>query len=364
MSNSGADRLAYGQCWEDADILLQALGDLHGKRCLSIGSGGENSLALLAAGAQQVTVIDSNPAQIFCLQLKLAAFQCLVYEQVLEFLGWQPCSNRLELYHQCRQAMTANAREFWDKHPQWIVQGLVNAGKFEHYLAKFRRFILPLCHTKQRIDHWFAQQTASERRDYYHRVWNTWRWRLLFRLFCSQAVMSRLGRQRSYFRYVEASVAEHLLRRVEQVLITHSPDNNPYLCRLLTGENNHVMPVAMRPENFDTIRQNLGKLTWHVCTLDEYLGQLKTSTSEARFEVFNLSNIFEYMSEADFHTSLSKLADIASSGSLMVYWNMMVNRTSSVQHGDQFCWLSEVAAELHGRDQIFFYSNFVVAQRL
>jgi S-adenosylmethionine-diacylglycerol 3-amino-3-carboxypropyl transferase len=39
--------IRYGQCWEDADILLTALDIQPGDVCLSIASAGDNTLALL-----------------------------------------------------------------------------------------------------------------------------------------------------------------------------------------------------------------------------------------------------------------------------------------------------------------------------
>ena len=47
-------RLSYGQCWEDADRLVEGLAPLEGRRVLSIASGGENTLALLAEGPERL----------------------------------------------------------------------------------------------------------------------------------------------------------------------------------------------------------------------------------------------------------------------------------------------------------------------
>ncbi len=55
--------IRYAQCWEDADVLVEALRPA-GRTCLSIGSAGDNSFALLAAGARHVHVAEMNPAQV------------------------------------------------------------------------------------------------------------------------------------------------------------------------------------------------------------------------------------------------------------------------------------------------------------
>ena len=51
--------LRYGQCWEDADVLTEALAVGPGDDCLSIASAGDNTLALLAGGPRSVLAIDA-----------------------------------------------------------------------------------------------------------------------------------------------------------------------------------------------------------------------------------------------------------------------------------------------------------------
>ena len=69
--------IRYAQCWEDADTLVAALTPSPGQVGISIASGGENTLALLASGPERVIAIDLNPAQLACLELKVAAFRDL-----------------------------------------------------------------------------------------------------------------------------------------------------------------------------------------------------------------------------------------------------------------------------------------------
>ena len=55
------DKIRYAQCWEDADILLEALDIEPGHTCLSIASAGDNTLALAGAGAGRVIAVDPPP---------------------------------------------------------------------------------------------------------------------------------------------------------------------------------------------------------------------------------------------------------------------------------------------------------------
>ena len=51
--------ILYGQCWEDADVLVEALPITNRSVCLSIVSAGDNTLALLAHGPKKVIAIAS-----------------------------------------------------------------------------------------------------------------------------------------------------------------------------------------------------------------------------------------------------------------------------------------------------------------
>src|SRR5439155_15927305 len=67
--------IRYAQCWEDADVLLDAL-DIHpGEVCLSIASAGDNTLALLTRNPKRVVAVDLSASQLACLELRVAAFR-------------------------------------------------------------------------------------------------------------------------------------------------------------------------------------------------------------------------------------------------------------------------------------------------
>src|SRR5512142_1052517 len=94
--------IRYAQCWEDADVLLEALDIQPGDVCLSIASAGDNTLAMLAKSPGAVLAIDLNPAQLACLELRVAAFRELAHGEMLELWGSAPSTRRESLYHRCR----------------------------------------------------------------------------------------------------------------------------------------------------------------------------------------------------------------------------------------------------------------------
>ena len=350
--------LRYAQCWEDADVLLEALAVQPGDVCLSIASAGDNTLALLTRRPGRVVALDLSEVQLACLELRVAAYRELDHPGRLELIGSRPSRRRGDLYRRCRPQLSATAQSFWDANPRAVERGVGGAGKFERYLALFRRWLLPLVHGPGRVARLLQGGSFEEREAFYRSEWDSWRWRALFRLFFSRAVMGRLGRDPSFFRYVEGSVAERILARARHALTRLDPAENSYLQWILTGRHLEALPFALRPENFEPIRDNLDRLEWHPLSLEDYLGRAGSGAVQR----FNLSNIFEYMSLPNYHALLGQLLEAGDAGGRLVYWNMLVPRHRPPELAGCLRPLSEIAAELHARDRAFFYSDLVIEE--
>jgi len=348
--------IRYAQCWEDADILLKALNVREGDVCLSVASAGENSLSLLTCNPARVIAVDMNPAQLSCLALRVAAYRTLSHEELLQLIGSRECSHREVLYRQTRDVLEPNAREFWDVRPEAIRAGIGNAGKFEDYFSLFRRNVLPWIHSRRRVEQLLAGGTAEERHHFYTRHWANRRWELLFRVFFSRFVMGRFGRDPEFFRYVEGSVSERILARAKHALTELDPTANPYLQWILTGQHTTALPHALRPENFQIIRENLDRLEWHCLSIEELL----QAEPGLRMDCHNLSDIFEYMSDDYFHELLSKLVSHSKDGARLAYWNMLVPRSRPKKLAHQLIANEDLSKQLHLQDKAFFYSRFIV----
>ncbi|MGD7652806.1 MAG: DUF3419 family protein, partial [Verrucomicrobiales bacterium] len=281
----------YGQCWEDADVLAGAL-EPAGRRCVSIGSAGDNSFALLAAGAEQVTVVEMNPAQVACIELRRAAYRVLEYPEFLELAGVRESVRRGELFDRCAGLLADDARSYWLADDGWREEGMIQAGRFEAYFRMFRERVLPWVHTRGKVMKLLEERDRVEREMFYQGEWNSWRWRMMFKVFFSRFVMGRLGRDPEFFRYVEGSVAERILERVEHALVELEPAANPYLRWILTGTFGVDFPLALREEHYGVIRGALEQ-----DRLSVVRGSLEDCLRDGgeKFDAFNLSDIFEYM---------------------------------------------------------------------
>jgi S-adenosylmethionine-diacylglycerol 3-amino-3-carboxypropyl transferase len=349
--------IRYAQCWEDADILLEGLAIRPGDTCLSIASAGDNSLAMLAAGAGRVIALDLNPSQLACLELRVAAYRELTHPELLELIGSTASRRRMELYRRCRMLLAAETRAFWDANAAGVEGGIGGAGKFERYFDLFRRRVIPLVHSRASVDRLLEGGDAATREKFYREEWDTWRWRLLFRVFFSRFVMGRMGRDPSFFRYVEGSVAERILARTRHALTFLNPADNPYIQWILAGRHTSALPFALRPGNFDIIRAALERLEWRCQALEEFLDE-----GESSIDRFNLSDIFEYMSPENHHRLLERLIHAGRSGGRLAYWNMLAPRSRPESLADRLKSLKDEGERLLLKDKAFFYSAFVVEE--
>ncbi|MBF8262853.1 MAG: hypothetical protein HW387_518 [Parachlamydiales bacterium] len=350
--------IRYANVWEDAEILCEALApSAQNGRVLSIASSGDNALALLTLDPKEIVAVDLSPPQLACLELRIAAFKELDYTGLCEFLGIVPSQNRVEMYRTLLKGhLSAIAIAFWDERLCDIRNGIIHAGKFERYLRLFGQWILPLIHSHSTIANLLKPKSEAERIRFYEKSWDHRRWRLLFKIFFSRFVMSRAGREPSFFNHIEGTVGERILARSKKALTKSSTHKNPFLHYILKGNfTTEILPFYLLPEHFRTIQSRVDRIR---------LVHGPITQVEGRFDAFNLSDIFEYMDEDEFGACYSKLLTMAHANARLAYWNMLVPRSCPKSCRHQVLPLSERAAALHQKDRAWFYQKFVIEQRL
>lgn len=356
--------IRYAQCWEDTDILLAGLNVQSHHTCLSIASGGDNTLALLTAQPQKVIAIDFSLAQIACLELRAAAYQNLSYQEMIDLVTSKADiapELRLALFQRCQVDLSPATRRFWSDRQAIIAQGLMSGGKFERYLRLFRQRILPLIHSPSMIENLFKQIESQKRQIWFQEEWNTWRWQLIFKLFFSRFVMGRLGRDPSFFKYVEDNVAQSILTRANTALMRHNPQTSSYLQWIALGNYQMALPYALRSENFAEIHNNLNRLEIHHLGLKEYLKKYPSQTINR----FNLSNIFEWISLDNYVDLMQAILKVSEANTRLLYWNLLVDRHSSLLDSKKvgrspFTPCVDLSKQLYRDSKIFFYKRLVI----
>lgn len=351
MASSSTDPpLLYARLWEDHRVLRDGLRLGPDDDVFSIAAAGDNGLALLLDDPRSVTVLDRNTTQLALVHLKLACLRNLEPQQARRFLGMEPATDRLATWARLRDELPDAARAVWDSaHPE-IEEGVLNTGKFERYLALFRRRILPLVQSKRTLRQMAALTDLEAQRALYTSTWNSWRWRLLFRMFFSRFVMERRGRDKAFFEHVqEASISDVFLGRAKKALCDIPVATNPYLVWILTGQN---IPLPyLTDAGFETISARLDRLT----IVEDDLGGHLAAAPAGTYSAHNLSDCFEYMSQEATDAILGHIVSASRPGARLVYWNLLVPRD-----GRNIAALvpdSALATRLHATDPAFFYGR-------
>ena len=186
------------------------------------------------------------------------------------------------------------------------------------------------------------------------------RWWWLFKMFFSRWMMGRLGRDPAFFKYVDGNVAERIMARARHALCELDPAQNPYLHWILRGTHGTALPLALRQEYFEPIRRALWEDRLRV--VNASLEELFEMEPERKYDAFNLSDIFEYMSEAAYHKLLDEIVGASRAGARLAYWNMLAPRSRPATMAERLHPLEDLATALFQEDRAFFYSRFVVEE--
>jgi len=353
------DLIRYANCWEDVDVLLEGLNTKPNSKILSIASAGDNSFSLLTTNPEIVVAIDVNEIQLHLTELKKVCFEHLDYHEMLIFLGLKRQAERgqrLQIFYTLRTYLSYEAQAYWQAHLSQIKAGILSQGKFEKYFQTFSQKLLPWIHSEGTIDKLLAPKSAAEQKEFYDSIWNTWRWRGLFKIFFSKYIMGKYGRDPQFLKEVKVPVSEFIFQKAGHHLSSIGAQNNFMLHYQLTGSFGSVLPHYLRPENFELIKANIHKLQ-----LREGYAEM-ASEEFGQFDYMNLSNIFEYMDEPLFESTANKLASMLRPNGKMAYWNLMVPRKISTICPEQVNFQQAVSGKLTQQDKGFFYQQFIIDQ--
>jgi S-adenosylmethionine-diacylglycerol 3-amino-3-carboxypropyl transferase len=346
----------YSQCWEDPHVLTEALSIHPTDHVLSITSGGDNTLHLLLAGAKNVDAVDFNPVQNHLLELKKVAPKCLTYEEYLELMGVRNSKRRYALFEKVRTALSPAADTWFFTHRHLIEKGVIHCGRFERFTVSFAHYILPLIHSKQTILEFLTCNNIQEQGNFYHRRWNSRRWRFFFGLASTRLMLKRFARQKGMFSYAEGQTAADVYRqRLERHLVSVPVHGNYFLRYSLTGEYDKELPPYLEEHGYQQLRK-MPEVALSITTenLLDYLRSVPDNT----FSKFNLSDIFEALSSEDSNSLWEQIIRTAKSGAVIAYWNNLVQRSYPPQQSVLIKTDENQLRNLRAKNRVFFYDNF------
>lgn len=348
--------LLFGMSWEDPSSDRRALAIERGSIVTTISSGGCNTLTLLLDNPAKIYAVDINASQSYLLELKIAAMRHLEHEELLAFLGLASSESRLKVFQRLAGDLTADALAYWTSKAEAVKKGVIHAGRYESFIGKFIRF-LSVVQGKGRIENFFRCESLEDQRAYFEKVWNTFQWRLLFKLAFNKRMLAKRGLSADYFKFDDgsSSFAESFFRRSRHAMCEIPIAKNYFLAQYLRGRywNSDAMPDYLRKENLPIVRERLDRIEVITCDAQGWFSRQADSSIDA----FSLSNICELMSPDEAGRLFAEVARTARTGARICFRNLIVPRGVPEELTAKIELQQDLSRELLAHDRSFVYSR-------
>ena len=349
------DRLRYGLVWEGHETLYQALDLRHDDHALIITSAGCNALNALLAGPRQVTAIDLNPVQNQLLWLKMHAIAHHPAAMLRGLLGLDGAAAVAAATKALQATLAPEIYACWAAYLAEHPRGLMLAGQLENYVTGFVPTLA--AEWQARLRHLLTFSTVAEQNAYFGQALNQPAFRAQFVAYFDAANLSK-GRDPRLFRYAADAGGATFYERLRQQLSQQLARDNFFFRFLFFGPENlpeAILPLCYQAAHHARLRARLGRLRLVTGEASEFL------LSEAGRDVTkaSLSNIFEYVSSAEFGRVSRALAGRL--GPLrLVFWNLLqaqaTRRTAAVP------LLTATSAALSEQDACFYFGGVRVLE--
>ncbi len=316
------DRLFFAQVREDPRAEIAALSPSTGETLVVVSSGGCTALSLLAAGAGHVVAVDLNRAQNHMVELKAAASR-LGARDAIAFLGAGPSTSRALTYARLRDALSPQARQYWDARQRHVGAGVLGAGVSERFIGGVVGALLLAVHPRSRVDRMLGCRTLDEQRALFAREWDSRRGRALFALLCNRLVL-RNTYPPEFFAHVEnPSFALHFRRLTEHALTELPASSNYFLHQMLTGRYPAEEPDGVPPYLSTAGAMIVAASEHRLHLVDGGMTEYLRSRPAASVHGFALSNICEWMTPPDVDALFREVVRTAAPGARLVYRNFV-----------------------------------------
>jgi len=353
--------IVFNMSWEDPEMDRRALNVGPGDTVISISSAGCNPLNFLCQSPDKLITIDGNPAQNALVELKLAAIGTLDHATFFDvFAARRPAIVGKVYRSRLRPNLSPRSQVFWDRNLWMVHRGLYNFGKMG-LATRIVRFVLPrIGISKKRIGQFFELRSLEEQQAMYRRYVEPRLWGPLVQRLCeSRWFMYLCGVHPRQLDLVDGrhGIYAYVKERIEYVLTKVPIRDNYFLSVTVTGRfrENHVPPYLL-PENFETLRNNLDRVT----VVNGWLGPYLDTQPPGSIHKFNLLDIFDWMTPELFEKTLQSVLRAAAPGARLIYRSGSYELPPTPAIRPHLHHHAELSRELLAIDRSATYGSFYV----
>lgn len=293
------DQLIFNTSWEDPAIDRRLLRLDNSSDIITITSAGDNILDYLLDSPNSITAVDLNPAQNCLANLKFCTIANANYEVHFDLFGKGKYPNFNSLLEDLKSQMPHRVYEFWRKRVHYFT----SEKSFYHYGTSgliARGFYYHLRSSKDlriKIDLLLESNTIEEQ---YHRYLDIEK--KLFDNFIAKFLLNNRFAL-SFFgipdeqailieKYNEyGNMYDFIVGSLRTVFREFALSDNYFWYLYINGNYSHrTCPNYLRQENFDLLRENVGKVE---LVTDTFYNKLKNSPTQS-YSHFILLDHFDW----------------------------------------------------------------------
>ena len=364
----------YHQCWEDPDVDAPFLDIQESDTCLTLTSGGCNTLHLLLHGAKEVVSVDVNPAQTALLELKAVVAKHTDYETFWKMFGEGKHEDIDTLYaSKLAPFLSTVSKNFWNKKKHYFKSGLYNHGS----MGKVSIIINNLCKMLGINVHALVNsEDMTEQKE----VWNSTVESLTSKKAMIQSVVTKLfglvflnkiavwygggvpAKQLEKIKADKTSITDYVMRCLDGVFKhSHINTENYFYLNILMGKYTpECCPSYLKPENFKRLNED-GLLHRLVISNDFFLNELR----KRRYDKVILMDHTDWQTKEDTEYLASVLSEqvrpggrviMRSAGLRPIFVDQMESHGFHIYH-------SQTIDKTPFMDRVNMYASFYVFTR-
>lgn len=353
----------FGISQEDYQTEVQILQIEEGDHILSLASAGEVPLSLLCTHNNiTVTAVDISEKQIYLTRLKLIVALQLDFPVNGCFLGYGKLNevNREEIYRKhIRTFLTPQETIFWDSNLKYLKMGVINSGRFEHYINQLRFLLYMIIGKKNIIDlnncHTTNEQTEIFDRKIASRKSLQW----LFKIAFHPAIYRKRGLQDQALIHADGTTGERFYAKFRNFCTATPASDNYFLQYFLTGacKTETAFPPYLKPENKQRLLENLTRFELIHSSFQDELSRKEMGY----YNKIHISNLGDWTGETEFEKLIGLLKEQLNPGTRICYRYLQKNYFRD-SYGDLFDKDEQAAISAATTDRFPFY-NLVALSR-
>ena len=290
----------FGISQEDSNIELLSLDIKDGDNLLCVASAGEIPLNILAKKDIIIDAVDINLNQIYLSKLKLISSRLFEPIEAAGFLGFMKMDkrSRYKLFIKSSNLMNNDEKNFWVSHKKLIENGVINAGRFEKYLSRFRGLALYLI-GENKLLRLMEFDSIADQQIFFDNNINTKSLKRLFDfIFNPMFYKNRAVSEQGFHNFDNTNKSDFFYNRFRNFCTSTCARENYYLQYFLFNRilYKEALPEYLSEQGMNCIRANLKNINFRNIS---YMNALEMS-NEIKYNKFHLSNIGDWMSKTEY----------------------------------------------------------------